>query len=503
MTVSGRHNQIFLMGLGCYLALLFLYWRYGYIHLDGGYYVSAGYGVAHGSLPYRDFFFPQGPIYPYVYGLFHFFFGSTVQSTRFLSLLFAVLLFVLVHRVTLKWAGTFAATVAIVLLGLNPFFCYHLVVEKLNALAALFLLGGSILFMLKHNRTILHGSLTLFSLAVTTRYTLLPVLVPVYLWLIWQQRRTPLKLVGPFLLQLIIVTGITAPFLIECPDQFLYGIIGVHVSASTGSTYHFGLLNKLAALSQLAKYATLLLFATAPLIISLFFRETRKIVIPGQKELVLWAGLGLISLAHFSANWFHASYQIPLIPLWIMLVSLGLTRLMASLDQTRLWQPVLITLACGGVLTVLAYSPDFIWTSEGAIKSPFLEDVTGEVHRFSGPHDLILTEQPLIAHQAGRKILPGFEGAPFTYTPFWDTARCVQFSTVNDEMLEEILRNHRARLLVLGVEAFRLASPGFVLVEQERFEKTWRLIHSYYQPVAEIPDFAGTGDTLTFYIPRH
>ncbi|MBN2382316.1 glycosyltransferase family 39 protein [bacterium] len=489
-------------GFSVMTLMLVCFWRYGYIHLDGGYYVSAGYGVAHGHVPYRDFFFPQGPIYPYVYGLFHLLFGSTVQTTRLLSLIWALIIFILLYKHTLHAAGLFAATIATLLLGLNSFIAYFLVVEKLNALSGCLLLAGCILFMRQQNDWRLHIGLTLLSLAVMTRYTLLPVLVPVYLWLIWQNRRTPVIVVRAIFLQCVVMAALTLPFLVLCPEQFLYGIIGVHVSAGAGSIYHFGLMNKLGAISQLARYNSLLLLITFPVLLTLLFRKTRRTVFLDPREWVLWIGLGLVSLAHFLANWCHASYQVPVIPLWIMLASVGFARYVHSFQYSFIKKAFGLALLMGGLLSVIGYSHNFIWFDGHTPASPFLEDVALEVRKYTQPDARIITDQPLIAHQAKRQLLHGFEGAPFTYTPFWTTERCRLFSTVNDAMLAEMLSNQEADMIVIGPEAFRMASPGFVIVDQSRFDQTWALINRYYQQVSKIANFAGTKEPITLYRPR-
>lgn len=60
-----------------------------FIDGDEGYLLMAAKLVSEGKLPYRDFFFPQGPILPYVYAALLSPFGITWQSGRLLSALFA------------------------------------------------------------------------------------------------------------------------------------------------------------------------------------------------------------------------------------------------------------------------------------------------------------------------------------------------------------------------------------------------------------------------------
>ena len=41
---------------------------FGNLNQDEGWYLYAAQRVAEGAMPYRDFFFTQGPVMPYVYG---------------------------------------------------------------------------------------------------------------------------------------------------------------------------------------------------------------------------------------------------------------------------------------------------------------------------------------------------------------------------------------------------------------------------------------------------
>ncbi|HPB11670.1 MAG TPA: hypothetical protein PLT74_10450, partial [Kiritimatiellia bacterium] len=43
---------------------------FGNLNQDEGWYLYAARAVADGRLTYRDFFFTQGPVMPYLYGLF-------------------------------------------------------------------------------------------------------------------------------------------------------------------------------------------------------------------------------------------------------------------------------------------------------------------------------------------------------------------------------------------------------------------------------------------------
>src|SRR5256884_9694556 len=62
------------------------------VDADEGIYLLNAKEVLNGSLPYHDFFYPQMPLLPYVYGLWMKLFGVSWYSGRLLSALLAVAL---------------------------------------------------------------------------------------------------------------------------------------------------------------------------------------------------------------------------------------------------------------------------------------------------------------------------------------------------------------------------------------------------------------------------
>jgi hypothetical protein len=68
-----------------YLAALAYYAMVRSIDTDEGYYVSAARLVWEGKVPYRDFFFPQAPLLPYLYGWIWGVHPGSLVSMRLLS----------------------------------------------------------------------------------------------------------------------------------------------------------------------------------------------------------------------------------------------------------------------------------------------------------------------------------------------------------------------------------------------------------------------------------
>ena len=85
------------------------------VDVDEGYYALAAELVAHGRVPYRDFFYPQAPLHPYVLAPFIAVFGARFMLLRIVSATFAGLSGLLVahavHRETRSPLGTVMAVV--------------------------------------------------------------------------------------------------------------------------------------------------------------------------------------------------------------------------------------------------------------------------------------------------------------------------------------------------------------------------------------------------------
>jgi 4-amino-4-deoxy-L-arabinose transferase-like glycosyltransferase len=134
---------------------------------DEGVYAYASRLALDGHVPYRDFFYEQMPLLPYVYGAWNSVFGESWYAARSLSALAAAatgaLLFLHVERRLGRWPAL-AATCLYALSGLV--FGYFTIV-KTFALASLFLFAAYVLVEARRPRWLAAGLLV--GLAVDTR----------------------------------------------------------------------------------------------------------------------------------------------------------------------------------------------------------------------------------------------------------------------------------------------------------------------------------------------
>src|SRR5690349_875427 len=86
---------------------------WGAVDNDEGYYGLAAKLVSQGDVLYRDFFYTQSPLLPYVYGAWMEVFGFSLAASRALSVIFALALGALIcehasRRFSSLWVGAIA-----------------------------------------------------------------------------------------------------------------------------------------------------------------------------------------------------------------------------------------------------------------------------------------------------------------------------------------------------------------------------------------------------------
>ncbi|MDX6506176.1 MAG: hypothetical protein QOG06_820, partial [Gaiellaceae bacterium] len=148
-------------------------WRY--VDGDEGVYAYASRLAVHGYLPYRDFFYEQTPLLPYVYGPVGALTGESWYALRGLSVAFAVAAGLLLHRLVRSRHGGPAAFAAVVVYAGSGLVFGYLTIVKTFALSTLLLVAA---FSLAEGGCWLAAG-ALLGLAIDTRQLLVAV-VPVF-----------------------------------------------------------------------------------------------------------------------------------------------------------------------------------------------------------------------------------------------------------------------------------------------------------------------------------
>ena len=119
----------------------------GGLNQDEGWYLYAANLVSEGRMPYRDFFYTQGPLLPIVYSAFTGIWRTWgLAGARLFTLLAGVagILFAvaLARRLVSAERRNGVGLIAFALLGCNLYHLYYLTIPKTYALAALFVMSG-------------------------------------------------------------------------------------------------------------------------------------------------------------------------------------------------------------------------------------------------------------------------------------------------------------------------------------------------------------------------
>ena len=125
----------------------------GGLNQDEGWYLYAAKLVAEGKLPYRDFFYTQGPVMPFAYAAFAWAWApGGLLSARAFTLLVGLLGVAfacgIARHLSAPGRRDVAALTTFFLLATNLYHLYYLAIPKTYALAALFVLAGFYLLAL-------------------------------------------------------------------------------------------------------------------------------------------------------------------------------------------------------------------------------------------------------------------------------------------------------------------------------------------------------------------
>jgi Glycosyltransferase family 87 len=140
---------------------------------DEGVYAYASRLTVHGHLPYRDFFYEQAPLLPYVYGPVDFLSGGSWYALRGLSVVFAAVVGLLLYGFVRERQGAASAFAAVVIYAGTGLVFGYLTLVKTFALSTLLVFAAFVLA----GRGRWLGAGVLAGLAVDTRLLLLAVAV--------------------------------------------------------------------------------------------------------------------------------------------------------------------------------------------------------------------------------------------------------------------------------------------------------------------------------------
>lgn len=501
---------------------------FGALNQDEGWYLYSAQMVRSGHLPYRDFFFTQGPALPFVYSVLAPIWGPSSPLrgllggrivTLALGLLSTACAVALARRLVQPARRSLAGFAVFALLGCNLYHLYFTTIPKTYALGSLFLMAGLLLIacglsgaqrvpesLARLDR--IRSAVALFvggvsvAFATGTRISLLLVLPVVGFALLFRFRvfRWSFLWFG--------LGGALGLFL-------TYGVFALDPASLRGllaaQSYHaarggFDPFFAIGSVSRLTRgYAALggVLFAWAFL--------TRRNPIPvlaecpdaAQRVLCWILGLGFaaVFLLQLSAPFPYDDYQVPVMGLLTVLVVAAFARRARGRPAPAMWFVAFVACMVSFASPLLqdwaTYGQDRFWSrKKECTELAKLRKVGRELEALDPQGTTLLTQDLYLAVETGRTVPPGMEMGPFCYFPDLPTAEARAVHVLNRELMDGLLASAPCTAAACSGYAFSIAAPACTEIPIDEQRRLFELLRQRYELADTKANFGQNATTL-------
>ena len=504
------------------VAGLALWW--GSVNQDEGWYLYAAQMVRDGRMPYRDFFFTQGPALPIVYSALapiwgpesplHGLLGGRVV-TLVIGMLATLAACALARRLVTPAQRSAAGLAIFALLAGNIYHVYFTTIPKTYALGSLFLVNGFLLLAvglglgrdaaptLGRRIAACVASGMALAFASGTRISLILVLPVVGFFLLVRFRawRWAFLCFG--------LGGLIGLFL-------TYGFFALDPSSRAGllaaQQYHaarggFDPFFAIGAVSRLVRgYAALAAVLFSGLLVRKGLNglededEAKGFDGAGNFLWMLGLSFGLVFILQLSAPFPYDDYQVPLMGLLTVLIVVWVLR--RGVSPIR--QAGFAVLAAGMVSASspmlqqwTVYGQDRFWSHpKERTELSKLRFMAEEINLLDPGGSTLLTQDLYLAVEAGRKVPAGLEMGPFSYFPDLPSNVARARHVMNTEMLEKLLAAAPANVAAFSGYAFAIAAPKCDEVPFDRQKRFFRILKENYEGADTEPNFGQNATTL-------
>jgi hypothetical protein len=477
---------------------LFLYafaLLFGNLNQDEGWYLYAAQRVSEGAMPYRDFFFTQGPVMPYVYGALEKVWAPFgVLGGRLVTVFFGILSCVataFLARCAVPRDRAFATTVmGAALSGCNIYHVYFTTIPKTYALASSLIMIGYVLlfFGARGNMkcpawlcSLLAG--ILIACAAGTRISmgmLLPI-TAVAMMLTWRQTGK-----AWFWFSLGAGLGLAVvylPSLLFAREQFIFA-----------QTFHAArkgrdLVFLVGSVSRIVRFYLPVAMLASALIIFQVFRAKHAVHSKSRPVLNDWpliwfmAFLGVF-IVQLLSPYPYDDYQVPVMGLLIAAVVGWAMQVVPEglCGRVCLFVTVLSLGATFGSSLPqewLMAKQDRFWAIKKT-EPDILKLRSVAAAHFSKDPAPLLTQDVYLAVESGRKVPEGLEMGPFCYFPGLSDAEAKKYHVLNKAAMLELLEKAPCSMAAVSGYGFAVRSPVMDEVpaeDQKLFRET--LLRNY------------------------
>jgi predicted AlkP superfamily phosphohydrolase/phosphomutase len=484
-----------------YAVFSLLYLISGQLHLDEGAYLYASRAVYQGAVPYRDFFFLQPPLFPYIYGFIQLIFSGLLYA-RLTSILFGFLTILILMKFVQRLSDREGSYVFLALITMTPFQLYFFSISRLYSLTAFFLSAGVLLIFEKQQpnyRRAVFG-LCALALGLGTRLTILPFFLLACGYVLVKARDAKSKVLPP-VIAVLMLAAVYLPFiLLTGLDRFWFNIAGMNLSLHANDI-HAAFAQKLRATFQLFRFY----FPVWILLIPLMLRFAASIRNISFKNLfsavtghlaVLWIGVLGMLVVHSSARIYQVSYQTIIMPLLCVLVAIEWRKMYLQADR----QSRLLFRSCFAALWIVgivAYGRTSISIINGKPALMALHEQAAFIARHTQPHDKVFSaDSPLAVTESGRDVLRGMAGSDLF--PDWSTEKCLEYNVLNFDIMTDHVQNQEGALLIMGDKSFKKSLPHLENIPEETRNAFLGVIDEFYETIGVFPNLL-LPDTFSYY----
>ena len=502
---------------------------FGNVNQDEGWYLYASRLVAEGKMPYRDFFFTQGPVLPYCYGWLkglwsaHGLLGGRIL-TAFFGFLSCALTAWLARRAVPKRAAPETAIMAFALTAGNLYHAYFTSLPKTYAISAFFLMAGFGCLTLCTRTSAAKHSLframwaipagMLIALAAGARLSLGLVLPITAIALLFTWRRTGAAFfwfgIGGAA-GLLLVYG--AP-IEQAKEAFLFSQT-FHVERGGRDLFLMGgscsrIVRAYLPLALLFVFLTLfrLLFPSACRGSLAETADDTESETASSDRGTFWPWIwffsaGGVFLLHLTSPHPYDDYQVPIMGLFAAAGAAWLGQLVGNgAVRSRLclfWVCAALLASFGSPLiqTWFTHGLDRFWVISK--KMPDLvqmREAAQEIRNLTEKDETLLTQDLYLAVEAGMKVPHGLEMGPFSYFPNLTDEQAARYHVLNRAGLLALLHTAPCQVAAYSGYGWAIQSPVMDRVPDSDRQRFLTLLGQHYDYVSEIPDFGQNRTTL-------
>lgn len=497
--------------------IVFSIW-FGDLNQDEGWYLYAAKMVSQGCLPYRDFFFTQGPTLPAVYGWTYdlWSWAGVLGGRVFTALIgfFAALLTgLLASRSVSREKALPVGIVAFALVACNLYHVYFTVIPKTYALAS-FLLAASFLLLTfcdgtKRSMLIAFAAGAIAAFAGGARVSLLFALPPVAFALLFYRRFLGWAW---FFFGVGAVTGVAVTFgwtFFLAPEEFLFsqtfhiGRGGRNLMFVAGSISRT--VRAYTALFGMGLFALCFRFATGR-------RDEGEVqTSPRAFHRIIWLlASGSVVLVQLTSPHPYDDYQVPV--MGILGASLAawafdMINAKKSVSWAAFFAVVFVCMVSFGSSMIqdwFVVRQDRFWTvmAKGSAISN-LRTAASEIRKLAPKGGVLLTQDAYLAIEARMDLPPGMEMGPFSYFPDLSDAEASKNHVLNTGLLKRALETVDAMACAFSEYSWAIKSPSTDPVPEEERKMYLDLIDKRFEEVFQMADFGQNHTKLTICGRKH